>query len=207
MRIKNLLRLLLVAGAALLVWSSTLPAWAQAGSYTKLNPKGREAHSLPISDKTIRFEVTLPSGEVVKLFVQEGGMAKVGNLEEGYAFALVPVVKDKGKQLASFTVFALSQDEAGNELIRQVERLDADSQAPASTKTEPKFQLRVISVEEPKPSLVSRGPTKGFALAVAQRECIGEDCCLRCGNTWACAICVIMDCGCCCDAPYKCQQP
>ncbi|HVS89586.1 MAG TPA: hypothetical protein VHF01_15370 [Candidatus Acidoferrum sp.] len=128
-------------------------ARGQAGTYTELNPKGQKAESIPISDRTVLFEVTMPSGKIAKLRIKEGGMAKIGDLEQGNAFALVPVIKDMQRQTASFTVFQLTQDKQGNESVQQLERVEVDAAAAIATNAEPKLRLRVISLEEPKSSI------------------------------------------------------
>ena len=189
---------------AVFVFGSNPVVWAKAGSYKQLNPKGRKAESLPISDRTIRFEVTMPSGNLVKLRVKEGAMAKVGDLHEGYAFALVPVIKDMNKQSASFTIFRLTQDQDGNESIRQLQRLEADWDAPTYTNTDPKFQIRVASTEQPASSLAPATSTKAHPLLAQARSQSKVDCCFQCGSVWACGLCVWMSCGCCCDDPYTC---
>lgn len=119
-------------------------------SYTELNSKGQKADSTPISDRTILFEVTLISGRTAKLRIKEGAMAKVGDLDKGYAFALVPSIKDMTKQSVSFTVYRLTQDKDGNEFIRQVDKVETDLLGTVAVNCEPSFQLRVIATEEPK---------------------------------------------------------
>src|ERR1700732_1765459 len=67
--------------------------WAQADPATGLNGKGKKAYSIPISDKRIQFQVTLPSGYTATMRVQEGGMAKLLAFNAGFAYALVPVTR------------------------------------------------------------------------------------------------------------------
>lgn len=134
---------------AILIFLAGSSVWAQEGGFTKLMGKGKKVHSIPISDLQIWFEVVLPSGEETTVLVEEGGMAKVGNLEEGYAYALVPTVKDAEKNSASFIIFRLTQDEGGNESIREVEKLEVGSEEAATTKTEPKLKIRVVSINLP----------------------------------------------------------
>lgn len=122
---------------------------AQEGGFTKLIGKGKKAYSVPISDLQIVFEVVLPSGEETTVLVEEGGMAKVGNLEEGCAYALVPKVKDAKKNSAVFTIFRLTQDEGGNESIREVEKVEVGSEEAVTTKAEPKLKIRVVSINPP----------------------------------------------------------
>jgi len=98
----------------------------------------------------------MPSGKVAKLRIKEGGMAKIGDLEQGNAFALVPLIKDMQRQTASFTVFQLSQDKQGNESVQQLEHVEVDAAAPIATNAEPKLRLRVISIEEPKSKYLRR---------------------------------------------------
>ena len=131
-----------------LALSLSTAAWAQEG-YTKLESKGKKAYSVPVSERTLTFEVTLPEKKSAKVLVKEGGMAKVGNLDEGYAFALVPIVKDMAKHTVAFTVFQLTQDEAGNESIRELQRVEASVGADIFTKTEPSFKIRLLSIDRP----------------------------------------------------------
>lgn len=116
----------------------------QAGTYTELNPKGEKADSVPVSDRTILFEVTMPTGKVAKLRIKEGGMAKIGDLEPGYAYALVPIIKDMSKRVATFTVFQLSQDKQGNESVQQLEQIEVDAAAPIATRSQPNLKLKVL---------------------------------------------------------------
>jgi hypothetical protein len=201
---------------------------AQEGSYNKIIQQGKKAYSLPVSENTVRFQVLLAEGKTGTLMIQEGGMAKIGDLDQGYAFALVPTIKDMGKKIASFTIFALTQDDNGNESIRQLQRLDVGSDAPISVKTNRPLQIKVLSIEPPKSGLVSgpqdaagsrQGPASMEVAAnltpVKVAGCTGRprggsasdaDCCVNCG-VWACATCVWLDCGCCCDPPYRCYNP
>ncbi len=202
-------RLNVVLGVCLLGLVSATGVSSQQGSYKELNPKGQKAESPAISEKTLRFEITLSSGKLIKLLAKEGAMVKFGDLEEGYAYALVPVIKDMDKQSAAITVFELTQDEGGNESVRQSQRLDLNREAPRYSDTEPKFQIRLISTEPPPQASASPVSTKDNPLlAQAQATCQsgGPDCCLRCGQVWVCAICVWMDCGCCCDPPHACTE-
>lgn len=131
------------------VLCSGSPAWTQTGSYTEINAKGKAAYSTPISENTLTFELTLASGEIAKFLIKEGGMAKFANLNEGYAFALTAVIKDMRKKSARVTIFALTQDEKGNEIAREVEQVDARLESTITTNTKPSFQIKLISIEEP----------------------------------------------------------
>jgi hypothetical protein len=120
----------------------------QAGTYTELNPKGQKADSVSVSDRTVLFEVTMPSGKVAKLRIKEGGMAKIGDLDQGYAYALVPIIKDVSRRVATFTVFQLSQDKQGNESVHQLEQIEVDAAAVIATNSQPELKLKVLSIEQ-----------------------------------------------------------
>lgn len=193
--------------AAVLILCSGFGAFSQTGTYPTINPKGKKASSPPISDYTLTFEITLDSGKSAKVLVREGEMAKIGDLNQGYAFALVPVVKDKVKKTATFNIFALTQDENANEMVRELQRLDARLEAVVATDTQPEFLIRLISVDPP-PS-ASLEQDDGLELT-AQYQCSPSlDCCLACDDgVWVCAICGWRYCGCCCDPPRSCEtQP
>jgi hypothetical protein len=204
LRINLVERCSLAALVAVGVLLLTPAARGQTGTYTELNPKGQKADSVPVSDRTVLFEVTMPSGKVAKLRAKEGGMAKIGDLDQGYAYALVPIIKDVPQRVATFTVFRLSQDKQGNESVQQLEQIEVDAAAPIATNSEPNLKLKVLNIEQ--------APQSSSGLSESEQKpsrrltfANGKDCCLRCGTIWACGICVVMDCGCCCDSPYKCQ--
>lgn len=212
---------LIVAVLLLFVAGVSSIAQTQGKSYTNLNPKGRKAYSTPISERIIRFDVTMPSGKQANIMGQEGAMVKIGDLNEGYAYALVPIIKDSNKGAVRFGVFQLSADEQGNESIRQLENLDALPLSAITTSSDPRLQITLVSLADNTASggKVNTNATRSEAklTADARRMCTpkvgvaesGVDCCLRCEDgVWACGICVNMDCGCCCDKPYRCPiQP
>ncbi len=167
MNSKSYLRLLCGFASVFFVLCSASPAWTQTGSYTKINPKGKKAYSTPISENTLAFEITLDSGKIAKMLIREGEMAKFGDLSEGYAFALIAVIKDMRKKSARVTIFALTQDEKGNEMVRQLEQVDARLESAITTNTKPTFQIRLISIKEARSSSASADNPEQFALKSA----------------------------------------
>lgn len=86
-------------------------------------------------------------------------MAKIGDLDKGYAFALVPVI-NTGNDSALFNIFRLTQDESGNESVREVERINVRLENPVTTNTEPPFRITLLSIEQPTSSLSPDKPKK-----------------------------------------------
>lgn len=158
MNSKSFHRLLFGLVPVFFVLCSSSPAWTQTGSYTEINPKGKKAYGIAISDNTLTFEITLASGKIAKMLVREGEMAKFGVLSEGYAFAFVPVIKDMDKKSARVTILALTQDEKGNEMVRQLEQVDARLELAITTNTKPTFQIRLTSIKEARSSSASDKP-------------------------------------------------
>jgi len=123
------------------------------GQSTPDNPfiaKGKKAYSIPVSDRNIQFQVTVPSGDVVVLLVQEGGMAKIYNSNEGYSYAMVPIVKDINNKSADFAICRITQDKDGNESIQELEHVTANFNEASPTKVEPKLQIKLIKIAPPK---------------------------------------------------------
>lgn len=196
-----------------LVLFTAFPATTQTG-YSTINPKGKKATSPPISEYSLMFEITLASGKSAKLLVREGEMAKIGDVGEEYAFALVPVIKDRAKKVATFNIFQLTQDESGNEAIREVQRVDARPEATISTDTNPRLEIRLISMHPPRTASVEDSTEESPILLASNQNCSnkagqngGLDCCVMCDDgVWACGICVWRYCGCCCDSPRNCND-
>jgi hypothetical protein len=125
--------------------------WAQADPATGLNGKGKKAYSIPISDKRIQFQVTLPSGYTATMRVQEGGMAKLLAFNAGFAYALVPVTRGVDNKSCDFSIFQLTQDKDGNESIKMLEHVLADLDGPGMpTKSEPALEIKLTGVTNPK---------------------------------------------------------
>ncbi len=158
MQFRKSLKLVLAIAAALFLCSDSL-AQEQTGSFTSIIRKGKKASSVPISDSTLKFEVILPGEKLATILVREGEMAKIGDLDKGYAFALVPVI-NTGKDSASFNIFRLTQDESGNESVREVERINVRLENPVTTNTEPPFRITLLSIEQPTSSLSPDKPEK-----------------------------------------------
>lgn len=136
---------------------------AQAGPAGNIG-KGRKAYSVPISDKEITFKATLPglstaSGSyAATIRVKEGGMAKIYYFHDGlaYAYALLPIGRGIDNNSADFTIYQLTQDNGGNESIRELEHVTSDTNETAeSVKTQQKLQIKLVSISD---------PTKGSAL-------------------------------------------
>ena len=203
-RVKILLGMLF----SILLCSVQTRAQSTQGSFTKQNPKGKKAYALPMSDRDISLEVTMPNDTVLKLLLKEGAMAKVGDLDKGFAYALIPKVTNLTEKTVSTTIYILSQDAEGNESVREIEHLDAGWQTASRMKAEPQLRIRVLSITEGKPTGEPGAQLRTGSMtpvAYAEKQ---KDCCVTCDGIWACATCVWMSCGCCCDSPYKCTtQP
>lgn len=144
---------------------------AQAGPAGNIG-KGRKAYSVPISDKEIVFKVTLPevSGTAgpysATIRVKEGGMAKVMAFHNGFAYALVPVGRGIDNSSADFTIYELTQDNGGNESIKEIEHVTSGiNEVAESVKAQTKLQIKSVSITD---------STKDSALVIPIIQSKGE---------------------------------
>ena len=128
---------------------------AQAASNGQIG-KGNKAYSVPISDKEITFRVVLPGVSTAKgpytatIRVKEGGMAKIAAFKAGFAYAVVPVANGIDNDSGYFTIYQLTQDDAGNESVKELDHITSGKgQSSESTKTEQKLQIELINVTTP----------------------------------------------------------
>jgi hypothetical protein len=148
---KHVARLL----AAFAVLALCTPIFAQSAPDNPPMAKGKKAYSLPISDREIQFQVTVPSSELFTIRVKEGEMAKVIDFKDGYAYAMIPVVKDVNNKTADFGIYRLAQDKDGNESISELEHITVNFDEPAQTKSEPKLQIKLTKIDQSSSSHVS----------------------------------------------------
>lgn len=196
---------LLFVCALIFVASSQL--WAQC-SDSPFNKNGIKAHSIPISDTQIVFQITTPSGQIANMTVPEGGMAKAEDYHLGTTFAFVPVLQGK-KQSVDFRVFLINEDKEGNESIRQVERITATIGEAALSQSQSNLQIRLININPPG-TQASQPSHKTESAEIKIEMGPAVDCCVSCTGISACAGAVcIPGCGSCHDPgfpPIDCSQ-
>src|SRR5215831_5792312 len=137
---------MLFACALFLMTSSYLGAQSSDSS---ANRGGIKAHSVPISDAQIEFQITTPSGQIVNLLVQEGGMAKALDSKLGITYAFVPVVKNLEEKSVDFLIYLITEDKEGNESVRQIERINGNTADAALSKSRPKLEIRLKGINQP----------------------------------------------------------
>lgn len=173
------------------------PVFGQSTSDNPVMAKGKKAYSIPVSDRNIQFEVTAPSGEIFAISVQEGGMAKILDFKDGYAYALVPIIKDINSKTADFVIYRITQDKDGNESIQELEHINPNFDTSVTTKAEPKMQVKLFKIDPPTSasSISDNSNQKQVALVIGAHK----DCCVTCGNITACGNAVCASCGSCHD--------
>ena len=176
--------------------------WAQS-SDSPLHKNGIKAHSIPLSDTQIVFQVTTPSGQTANMTVPEGGMAKASDSRLGTTYAFVPVLKNVEEKSVDFAVFLVTEDKEGNESIRQLENVTGNIGNAALLQSQPKLQIRLTGVNPPEKqaSLLDR-TTKPTETKIEMGPAV--DCCVYCKDSSACAGAVcIPNCGVCHDPGFK----
>lgn len=189
------MRTLLILG---FVFSFVPSLSAQTTQDNPPNPKGKKAYSIPVSKRNVQFQVTTPAGEPFTLLVQEGGMAKVLDYKDGYAYALVPILKGIDGKSCDIAAYRLTQDKDGNESIQELEHVTPNFDEAVSTQAEPKLKIKLVPIDSDSASDAARSSTptnKEIALAFGTHR----DCCVTCGNVTACANGVCASCGQCND--------
>lgn len=164
------IRNLLILG---FVFASGPSLFAQTTPDNPPNPTGKKAYSIPVSKRNVQFQVTTPAGEPFTLLVQEGGMAKIMDYKDGYAYALVPIIKGIDNKNCDITVYRLAQDKEGNESIQELEHVTPNFDEAVSTQAEPRLSIKLISIDSVSGSAAAQGSTpknKEIALALGMHR-------------------------------------
>lgn len=151
--------------------------------------EGQEAYTVPLSDRLVRLEVTLPSGNVAKGVVQEGQMFRVRSGEGNAWYGFAPVLKGETPVVR---VYRIETHPSGNEMIRKIEEISAPAGTSEVTKSlGARYEVRIVEV------------FKGQACApgAAPFEKATFRCCVRCVDEEACGCSADLACGSCCSGP------
>ncbi len=149
--------------------------------------RAEKAFTVPVSNNTIEIELHFRDyPNPVRVLVQEGGLIKFGDTlgVNTTAFGLVPILRNDGS--VEFTAFEIGVIDAQNETMRQVEKLSvARGVETMLTKVPARFSVREVKLSAAAPATPS-----------------GNDCCVYCGDFWACGNGGWTSCGCCCDPGF-----
>jgi len=149
-----------------------------------------QAYTVPVSEKTVKWKITLPDENWVKGRVLEGGMTRIEKKGE-LIFGFSPIIRDEKEKRIEVMVFKIERRADGKETIKEVETLEVTGNIRVFTNTAPIFGIEVLEIgkiqkeklQEVSP-LLSRGR-----------------CCVTCGEWTACCCAVEMSCGECCTNP------
>lgn len=167
-----------LAGYALILTACLLPISlpAQVGSNGQIG-KGKKAYGVPISDKEITFRVVLPDVMTPKgpytatVRVKEGAMAKIAAFRAGFAYAVIPVAQGIDNDSAYFAIYKLTQDDAGNESVIELEHLILNKgETSESTKTQHKIQIELVDISIPKKGPAQAKETRTYTLPSPLQE-------------------------------------
>jgi hypothetical protein len=167
--------------------------------------------SLPISNRLIQGEISLPGGEEVKFTSLEGSLVTVQGPEIG-AFAISGEILDEATTHVRFTVFEIQDFGGGNQGLKQLDQFEVRDRTPG-TSSQANFQTIVanridknhkVSLED---IAAFRQATfasiSGRSTAVNEPESLNLQvdgtCCVTCFGITACGCTVTLSCGSCCS--------
>lgn len=152
-----------------------------------------QAYTVPVSEKTVKWKITLPDNNWVKGKVLEGGMTRIEKKGE-LIFGFSPIIRDEKDKRIEVKVFKIERRADGKETIEEVETLEVTGNIRVFTNTAPSFGIEVEEIgkmhKEEEAKLLKVTPLL-----------LPERCCVTCGEWTACCCAVEMSCGSCCVDP------
>lgn len=156
-------------------------------------PARNEVNGIPLSDRVIRWEMTLSDGRVIRLAVLEGEMARL-KMADGQTYGLVPVLRADQQDRIEFRLFSVSRQKGLGESLRLQESFGLEEGGDYFPSV---WDGSLIKISRAYFREVPAGTEK---LSVEPIE-TDNGCCVTCGGTRACGCAVSMDCGDCCSPP------
>jgi hypothetical protein len=156
-------------------------------------PELQEAYTVPVSDRLVRLEVTLPSGTIAKGMVQEGQMFRVRSGEGKISYGFAPNLQGESPVVR---VYRIELHSSGNEKIQRVEQIPVALGSSETTKSlGARYEVRILEVLEA-PSCPHPKASGAASLNKATFRC-----CVRCVDEEACGCSADLACGSCCSGP------
>jgi hypothetical protein len=166
---------------SLLWWAVFVsPVWPQSDlTIANAWPQDGLATTRPVSERLVRLEILHEGSGPATLYVQEGALARVGVGDR--EFGLASLVRGGGAEVSLFSIQKVGE---GLEKLRIIEVLKVSIGEVATSGAIP-FSVSVLGEHTPE----QRPPEP-------DGPCVR--CCVFCGDLWACACAVELDCGSCC---------
>ncbi len=165
-----------------------------------------KVHSIPSSTRLVQGKVTLANGELVKFAVLEGAMLTVMDTESGYYYGFTPSITDEADLAVNVTSFNIEKRGRDLHILRQAGSIETFSGLKAALPQDSNATIEITGIIE---SGLSQSEFEALRNSLAvpakigsetnlsdQRD--GDECCVTCGSTTACACAVEMSCGSCC---------
>ncbi len=167
--------------------STAWKALAVAIAFSAGVASAQKAHTGPVTANVVTVTVSWGHRAPAMMMVREGELSRFG---DGHTtLGLVARLQPEGEAITIriFEILALEGGAEGLVLLHKAS-LEEGEHTDISTH---EMRLSVIEVQR----VVPYQPAKDHPPGV-------DDCCVFCANIWACAGCVRVECGCCCDEGF-----
>lgn len=154
-----------------------------------------ESFSVPVSNRVIVGELSLPNSTTAEFEAREGTMVRVDAVEAGYSYAFIPIIDPRTNQ-TRFTIFEISDLESGKEGVVEVASATDGSGLDFGGQ---RFSLRVHEVERREFAVSAQAKNEGLH-ARELKKLYGHNeglCSVTCRALKVSAGSVRMDCGSC----------
>jgi hypothetical protein len=150
------------------------------------------------STKKVSLKITFSDGEWIQAGAIEGGIIRIERSGQGFAFS--PFVRDVNKGLVEIVVSKITRQNETDSL-EEIARLTVSSKSGSATMVNPSLSIQLLGIDKGADGASNDGLRFQSAkyCAVRGSSAMRQDhCCVTCGSTTACSICVTMSCGSCC---------